>query len=200
MASRSLVAVIFGFSVGIVTAFAFRERPPEDTPPLRPAAARPIEGSAPASTPPPAAPERPALVPASAAPASAAAPAISAPSVPTPTDVEAAITSKDEFQAAAVACDEKDAGACRRAARAVELGEVVPKDLARAKTFRRVELTVLVRGCEKNSVEACLTLADRYLRGEGVAPSERTAAALIDHARESCERHPEDACRNVPKN
>jgi TPR repeat protein len=120
--------------------------------------------------------------------------------VPTPTDVEPAITSKDEFQAAAVACDEKDAGACRRAARAVELGEVVPKDLARAKTFRRVELTVLVRGCEKNSVEACVTLADRYLRGEGVAPSERTAAALIDHAREICERHPEDACRNVPKN
>jgi len=197
MASRSLVAVIFGLTVGIATAVAFRERATEDAPPLPPAAARPIEGSAPASTPPP--PELPALVIASAAPATSA-PATSAPSVPTPTDVEAAITSKDEFQAAAVACDEKDAGACRRAARAVELGEVVPKDLGRAKTFRRVELTVLVRGCEKNSVEACLILADRYLRGEGVAPSERTAAALIDHAREICERHPEDACRNVPKN
>jgi hypothetical protein len=109
------------------------------------------------------------------------------------------IESKADFEAAAIACDKKDAGACRRAASAVELGSVVPKDLERAKTFRKVELTVLVRGCEKGTVEACLTLADRYLRGDGLAQNERTATALIEHAREICSRRPEDACRGVPK-
>ena len=37
-------------------------------------------------------------------------------------------------------------------------------------------------------------------RGDGVAASERTATALIEHAREVCARRPEDACRNLPKN
>ena len=199
MASRSLVVVLFGFGIGIVAAVAFRDPAPEGVPPLPPAAARPVEGSRAADAPPTTA-ETPALAPASAPLIAPATSASSAPAAATPTESEPPITTKDEFQAAAVACDEKDARACRRAARAVELGEVVPKDLSRAKTFRRVELTVLVRGCEKNAVDACLTLADRYLRGDGVAASERTAIALIDHAREACARRPEDACQNLPKN
>ena len=199
MASRSLVVVLAGIGIGVVAAVSFQDPAPEGVPPLPPAAARAIEGS-PAAETPPKAPDAPALVSASAAPIAPVASLDAAATEATPTENEPPISSKDEFQAAAVACDEKDAGACRRAARAVELGDVVPKDLSRAKTFRRVELTVLVRGCEKNAVDACLTLADRYLRGDGVAASERTATALIDHAREVCARRPEDACRNLPKN
>ena len=171
-------------------------------PPLAPAAARPfdLDAEAPtqaASTQPNAAVS--ALGEPSPASQAAALPPASVAS-PTPIEGEAPIASKEEFEAAAIACDEKDAGACRRAAAAAELGAVVRKDPERAKTFRRVELTVLVRGCEKRSVEACLTLADRYLRGDGVTQNERTATALVEHIKEICALRPEDACRNVPAN
>jgi hypothetical protein len=99
-----------------------------------------------------------------------------------PAETDPPLASPEEFEAAAIACDEKDAGACRRAAAASELGTVVPKDLERAKTFRKVELTVLVRGCEKGAVAECLTLADRYLRGEGLAQRTRRSRSSITKA------------------
>jgi hypothetical protein len=74
----------------------------------------------------------------------------------------------------------------------------VAKDLERAKTLRRVELTILVRKCEKGGVEECLTLADRYLRGDGLEKNERTAEALIEHTKEICARRPVAACSAVP--
>jgi hypothetical protein len=77
---------------------------------------------------------------------------------------------------------------------------VVPKDEARAKTFRKVELTALVRACEKGGVDACLVLADRYLRGDGLERNERTASALIEHTKTLCAKKLEPACQRVPTN
>jgi TPR repeat protein len=180
----TLLAVLTGAGVGIAAAMVERGATESDPPALPPAAARPVAE-------------------ATVAPARAATPAVSAPASSSPASepfppTEPAIASPDEFQAAAIACDEKDAGACRRAALAADLGSVVPKDPERARTFRKVELTIVVRACEKGAVDACLTLADRYLRGDGLEQNDRTATALIAHARELCARRPEDACRNVP--
>jgi TPR repeat protein len=187
MKPTSRIAVLFGSGVGVAAAVGgFLGTRCESSPPPSPESARSI-----AEKPGPKAPAEPVPEPKQAAPASS----------PTdfPAEGDPPITSKADFEVAVVACDKKDAGACRRAASAVELGEVVPKDLERAKTFRKVELTVLVRGCEKGAVEECLTLADRYLRGDGLAQNERTATALIEHARELCSRNPVEACRSVPK-
>ena len=188
MRPTSLFAVLFGSGVGVAAAIGghtgTRDQPPE----LGPAAAQPVQARHEAS--PPSQRDAPRKTAASSA----------SPAEGPPLEDDPPIRSKEEFQAAAIACDEKDAGACRRAALASELGDVVPKDLARAKTFRRVELTVLVRACEKGGVDACLVLADRYLRGEGLAQSDRTATALIDHARELCAKKLEPACGRVPSN
>jgi hypothetical protein len=191
------IAVLFGTGVGFAAAVGgFLGTRSASSPPPPAESARPVVEKQE-----PQAPAEPSPEPQQAV--SAASPTDDAAKSPQgnfPAEGDPPITSKADFQAAAVACDEKDAGACRRAANAVELGEVVPKDLERAKTFRKVELTVLVRGCEKNAVDACLTLADRYLRGDGLARNERTATALIEHAREICSRNPVEACRSVPKN
>ncbi|HEX6765728.1 MAG TPA: hypothetical protein VF103_09630 [Polyangiaceae bacterium] len=188
MKSTSLFAVLIGSGVGVIAAIGGRaktgKQPP---PPLPPVAAQPLAEPAASAR----LPARP--------PAERTAPAPAATAQDTLAETETPIGSPEDFQAAAIACDEKDAGACLRAATAVELGAVVPKDPERAKTFRRVELTILVRGCEKGAVDSCLTLADRYLRGDGLARNERTALALVAHTRDLCSRHPEPACRNVPR-
>ncbi|HEX6275545.1 MAG TPA: hypothetical protein VFZ53_21035 [Polyangiaceae bacterium] len=186
MTSKAVIAVLAGAGVGVVAAVGLRSRTPPSPSPNPPAPARAASELAVAtktSAPAPVGPEVPETSPLPAAP-----------------DDDVPIATKEEFQAAAVACEEKDAGACRRAATAADVGTVVPKDAKRAKTFRRIELTTIVRGCEKGAVAACVTLADRYLRGDGVAQNERTATALIDHAREICSRKPDDACRGVPAN
>lgn len=191
MKTTSLFAVVFGSGVGVVAALGGRGGTADEPPPLPPAAAQSLE----ARKEPTRESERDERgVPRQPALRSAAPPAEAPPEVDPP------VRSKEEFQAAAIACDEKDAGACRRAARASELGDVVPKDLTRAKTFRRVELTALVRACERGGVDACLVLADRYLRGEGLEQSDRTAAALIDHTKTLCAKKLEPACSRVPTN
>jgi len=207
MTPKSLIAVLAGAGVGVFAAIGWRRAPDDQKPPpLAPAAARPFE--LPHAEPPAQAARSEPNVPSPARAEASPAPLPVVPSASTPPSVtplmaldgEVPIASEEEFEAAAIACDAKDAGACHRAAAAAELGVVVRKDPERAKTFRRVELTVLVRGCEKRSVVACLTLADRYLRGDGVAQSDRTATALVEHTKEICAKRPEDACRNVPTN
>jgi TPR repeat protein len=174
--------VLTGAGVGIAAAIVERGATESDPPPLPPAAAEPVAAPSAAPAPTPAVSAQ-----ASSAPASEPFP-----------PAEPAIASPAEFEAAAIACDEKDAGACRRAAAAADLGTVVRKDPERARTFRKVELTIVVRACEKGNVDACLALADRYLRGDGLEQNDRTATALIAHAKEICSRRPEDACKNVP--
>jgi hypothetical protein len=189
MKPTSLFAVLLGSGVGVAAAIAGYARTRDEPPPLSPAAARPLD---PRGKEPP--PRRHEGEPAKSAPSSARS------SEDTPPEDDPPIRTKEEFQAAAIACDEKDAGACRRAAIASELGDVVPKDRARAKTFRKVELTALVRACERSGVEACLVLADRYLRGDGLTQSDRTATALIEHAKTLCAKKLEPACGRVPTN
>lgn len=184
MKPTSLFAVFFGCGVGIAAALGGRAGPGDEPPPLAPAAALAVDARQ--KQEPPTRHDEPVKT--------------AAPSETVPLEDDPPIRSKDEFQRAAIACDEKDAGACRRAALASELGDVVPKDLARAKTFRKVELTALVRGCEKGGVDACLVLADRYLRGDGLAQSDRTATALIEHAKTLCAKKLEPACARVPTN
>jgi TPR repeat protein len=188
MRPTSLFAVLFGSGVGVAAAIGGYTDTPDAPPQLGPAAARPVHARNEASSP----SHRDAA-------RKIAASSVSPTEAP-PLEDDPPIRSKEEFQAAAVACDEKDAGACRRAALAAELGDVVPKDPNRAKTFRKVELTALVRACEKGGVDACLVLADRYLRGDGLAQSDRTATALIDHARALCAKKLEPACGRVPSN
>jgi hypothetical protein len=184
MKQATVLAVLTGAGVGIAAAIVERGATEGDPPPLPPAAAQPV-------------PER-TVAPAGAATPVASAQASSSPASDPFPPAERPIASPEEFEAAAIACDEKDAGACRRAAAAADLGTVVRKDPERARTFRKVELTIVVRACEKGGVEACLALADRYLRGDGLEQNDRTATALIAHTRELCTRRPEAACRNVP--
>jgi TPR repeat protein len=206
MTSKAFFAVLAGAGVGFVAAIGLWRPAPSKPPALAaaPGAAAPFAPPAPLE-----ATHRAteAELPVATAVTAVTTPAPSArpepsvpPSLPTAPDDEVPIATKEEFQAAAIACDEKDAGACRRAAAAADTGTVVPKDPERAKTFRKVELTAIVRACEKKTVTACLTLADRYLRGDGVAQNERTAAALIEHVKEICAHRHEDACRAVPSN
>lgn len=146
-----------GSGIGVGAALFGREtEKSEPAPLLAPAAARPFEAPA----------ERTAPAVASRTMEEKSAPSASSAPPRTLVENDPPITSQTEYEAAALACEGKDASACRRAARACETGEVVAKDLDRAKTLRRVELTILVRKCEKGSVEECLTLADRYLRGD----------------------------------
>jgi len=184
MKQATVLAVLTGAGVGIAAAIVERGATESDPPPLPPAAALPVAERTVASA--------GAIAPVVSAQAS------SSPASDTFPPAERAIATPEEFEAAAIACDEKDAGACRRAAAAADLGAVVRKDPERAKTFRKVELTIVVRACEKGGVEACLALADRYLRGDGLEQNDRTATALIAHAKVLCSRRPEDACRNVP--
>jgi TPR repeat protein len=184
MKQATLLAVLTGAGVGIAAAIVERGASEGDPPPLPPAVAQPVE--------------EPNVPPAEAKTPAVSASASSSPASEPFPPAEPAIASPEEFEAAAIACDEKDAGACRRAAAAADLGTVVRKDPERARTFRKVELTIVVRACEKGNVEACLALADRYLRGDGLEQNDRTATALIAHAKELCARRPEDACKNVP--
>lgn len=186
MNQGNVYAVLLGTGVGVAVALLQREGARESPPPLPPAAAQPFPSER----------ERRAEVAArpetSVSPDPSAVESATSHGVPTP--LEEPIASQQELGAAVLACEKRDAGACRRAALAAENGTVAPKDLALAKRLRRIELTLIVRACEKSSVEACLALADRYARGDGLARNERTARALHEHVRTLCARRPEPAC------
>jgi len=94
----------------------------------------------------------------------------------------------DELTAAEIKCYQKDPESCRRSADAYDAGLIVPRDAERARHYRKVELTQLVRHCERDSPSACLVLSARYQSGDGVARSTRQAAALVDRARMLCRR------------
>jgi hypothetical protein len=183
------LAVVLGAAAGVGLALA---RKSDDPPPLAPAAARPL-ATMPAAVAPPASAaavrpagtgtENPASSSRGAPPASAGG-LVLKPPTPLPP-----ITTPDELTAAEVKCYQKDPEACRRAADAYEAGRMVPRDAERARNYRKVELTQLVRGCERDSPNSCLVLAERYQSGDGVARSTRQAAALVDRARTLCRRN-----------
>lgn len=188
------LAVVFGAAAGVGLALA---RKAEDPPPLPPAAARPLAAPAAPAAPPAAVAAAvipsasPSASPGSETPAApgSAAPVASGSVVLKPPPPLPPITTPDELTAAEIKCYQKDPEACRRAADAYEAGRMVPRDAERARNYRKVELTQLVRGCERDSPSFCLVLAERYQSGDGVARSTRQAAALVDRARTLCRRN-----------
>jgi hypothetical protein len=133
--------------------------------------------------------------PAASAEAPASAPAAADSSLPFATPLPP-VTSKSELDRAEIRCYEVDPEECGRAADAYDIGQLVPRDVARAARLRKVELTRLVRHCEERSPHACLVLAGRYETGQGVDENDRHARALVEHARELCRRHPTGECVN----
>ena len=185
MRNATWIAVLIGGAAGAVAALARQPEPAElAEPELRPVAALP----APALTTAPAAASS--LPPAAAPSAVAVAAKGLAPAPRTPI-----VGSRYELTGYEIACHEKkDPGACRAAAGAYEDGKVVDADLTRAKLFRKIELTFLVKHCESQLPAACSDLAYRYQRGDGVAKNERTAEVLLQRARELCAGRRSDAC------
>jgi TPR repeat protein len=184
------LAVILGAAAGVGLALV---RKADDPPPLAPAAARPLATANAAAL--PAAPAPSAATP--VASATELGPAADAAGPPPPGSSESALkpsaplpplATPDELTAAEIKCYQKEPEACRRAADAHEAGRIVPKDAERARHYRKIELTQLVRNCERDSPNACLILAERYQTGDGVARSARQTAALVDRARTLCRR------------
>jgi hypothetical protein len=99
-----------------------------------------------------------------------------------------------EVTRAEMACDARDKAGCLRAAVAYESGVVVPKNLSLARSYRKRELTLVVRSCDARSPAGCLALSERYAKGDGVERSEKTAEALVVHAREICKLRRSSEC------
>lgn len=175
-------------SAPVPTASEPPDAPSSVAPPEAPASSLPAE-AAPAAS---AAETSPGSLPAPAVTASAATPPSALPlATPLPP-----VTSKSELERAEIRCYEVDPEECGRAADAYDIGQLVPRDVARATRLRKVELTRLVRRCEERSPHACLVLAGRYEAGQGVDENDRHARALVEHARELCRRHPTAECVN----
>jgi TPR repeat protein len=190
MSPKSLVSIATGAGLGVLGAVFLQMDPAE---PADASAASP-----------------PAAVTASAVP-----PLESQPAPPTPVPAEPAVLTASqksetiarpaanepktaaEVTRAEMACDARDKGGCIRAAIAYETGNVVPKNPELARTYRKRELTLVVRGCEARSPAACLTLSERYARGEGVEQSSLKSEALVRHAREICVLRPTAECADL---
>lgn len=204
----SLLAIVLGGTGGAAAALAGSANVPLPTPavsapPLGPLAAlaaparsAAVVGPA-ASARVPAGPALTAIVTASpsgttAAPATAlAAPATSADVAPLPATPEALLRTE-------VRCDEGKSESCIIAARSYESGSAGATDAEKAAKYRRIAITMWISHCDKNSVEACVTLSKLYRMGEGVPKSERNANALIERARELCKYNDTAACRGLP--
>ncbi|HEY3493575.1 MAG TPA: hypothetical protein VGK73_02770 [Polyangiaceae bacterium] len=189
-------AVLIGAVVGVSAALARRGDEPSPAPGAAdaPAVARREEPApepvGPAANPTSEAP----LNPVAATLASALLPAAGQPAATLRVPAPPAVASLDELKAIEIRCYDQDTVACRRAAAAYDAGGVVARDAARAENYRKVELTQLVRQCEKRLPLACLRLADRYDEGDGVARDARRAQKLADHAGELCSKRPVEGC------
>jgi TPR repeat protein len=194
--SGGTFAVLIGALIGVTAALARRS---EDAPVVVPAAApepAPLALRADEATAPPAPAPVPASVQASSLP-SAAASASKVSSPATPLAVPDAPATVEELKATEVRCYAQDHLACRRASIAYEAGQLVPRDSDRAQNYRKVELTQLVRQCEKRQPVACVRLAELYAAGDVVAPNARKAEQLRAHARDLCARHAREGCSEI---
>jgi hypothetical protein len=186
------IAILLGAAVGATAALSLRHNaaPPRpalaaQAPSPRPRAAEPPvpPASAPALAPPAASADPLVLVP---APATGPAPTGSSPFRLAP--ALPPVTTAAELERAEVRCYEAAPEECGRAADAYDVGQLVARDPERAARLRKIELTRLVRACERRSPHACLVLAGRYASGQGVPESEKHALGLVEHARDLC-RH-----------
>jgi len=199
MRSWGGAAILLGAAVGATAALALREN---TTPPAPPRAQSAKPSAAPRSPPPaPSARADTAGVPSStqtaaepgaatgtaSARGASASPAPSAAPFPLPAPLPPA-TSTAEVEQAEIRCYEVDPEECGRAADAYDTGVLVRHDAEHALQLRKVELTRLVRACEKRSPHACFVLAGRYESGQGVDENDKHALGLLEHARDLCRR------------
>jgi TPR repeat protein len=194
MRRATWIAVLIGGAAGTAAALANKPADSLAPPALEPAAAMPAAMETQlVPPPPPASPEPPASASAAALNRPTLAAADYAPVPLTPT-----VGSRYELTGYEIACyEKKDPGACRAVATAYEEGKVVPGDLGRAKLFRKIELTFLVKHCESQVAAACSDLSYRYQRGVGVARSERNAQTLLARAKELCGGRKSDFCASL---
>ena len=191
MSAKSLLSIATGAGLGVFSAVLLQMDPAERAAAREPARETTVKSPTqtervkPVETTSTAAPAEPAVLTASQTATPAARPADDGPKTPA------------EVTRAEMACDARDRTGCIRAALAYESGSVVPRNPALARTYRKRELTLVVRGCEARSPAACVTLSERYSRGEGVEQSERTAEALMRHAREICQLRRSPECENL---
>ena len=188
-------AILLGAAVGATAALALRENapPPGARPALSARAQNGAASPAPTTSQGPSGPSGPPA----AATEPFGPPPVSGP--PTASTGAVALASKFPFAAALppatsvaeverseIRCYETAPEECGRAADAYDLGQLVPRDAERAAKLRKIELTRLVRACEKRSPHACLVLAGRYESGQGVPENDKHAQGLLEHARDLC--------------
>jgi TPR repeat protein len=199
-------AVLLGTIVGVTAALARRgddqPTPPPEPQPPQASAEREPPATAPARAPAsPANETKPAALDAAAggSPPSTAvvAPLVSAQASASHLPPPAPVASLAELKASEIKCYEQDPVACRRASDAYAAGTIVQRDNARAENYRKVEITQLVRLCEKSDARACLGLADLHAAGDGVAQDARRAQQLAEHARLICRRKPSAECQKL---
>lgn len=196
MTPKSLLSIATGAGLGVLGAVFLQMDPAEQAAAREPApnaaapkaneaevTAKPLEAPAPEPKPVPA---EPAVLTASQRMKPALRPS-----------AEGAPETPAEVTRAEMACDARDKAGCLRAAVAYETGAVVPQNLALARSYRKRELTLVVRGCDARSPAACATLSDRYARGEGVEQSQLKAEALMRHAHEICKLRRSRECDSL---
>ncbi|MEO7032717.1 MAG: hypothetical protein ABI548_02715 [Polyangiaceae bacterium] len=200
------VAIVMGGTGGTIAALAGSASDPAPAPaayaaPLLPVAVvtAQVQASTPAADPTaPAGPALTAVVTASPSAAPAPSPAATVAEPATSADVAPLPTTPESLLHAEMRCDQGKSESCIIAARSYESGSAGATDADKAAKYRRIALTMWISHCDKNSVDACVTLAKLYRAGEGVPKNERNADALIDRARELCKYNDSPACRGLP--
>ncbi len=175
MSPKSLLSIATGAGFGVLGA-VFLQMDPAEPAPARAAADKPRDT----------APSEPIAVEAKPSPAPVQVVNASTQAAPAKPAEPAGPKTAAEVTRAEMACDARDKAGCLRAAEAYEAGVAVPQNLALARSYRKRELTLVVRSCEARSPSGCLELSRRYARGEGVEQNDKTAEALVAHARELC--------------
>ncbi|MFZ5889768.1 MAG: hypothetical protein ACOY0T_01755 [Myxococcota bacterium] len=93
---------------------------------------------------------------------------------------------------AQIACNRSIPDACERAARALESGRAGTKDPTRARSLKRIALTIYVKQCEASRPAACARLAEMYEVGETVQKSEKSVQGLRARVAELCKARPNE--------
>jgi hypothetical protein len=132
---------------------------------------------------------------ASSAPVSASV----APAKPSPVFDLSEPKSAAELLETQIACNRSQPEACERAARALESGTSGTKDPARARSLKRIALTLYVKQCEGSRPAACARLAEMYETGETVQKNEKSVQGLRVRVTELCRTRPTElGCAAAP--
>lgn len=127
----------------------------------------------------------------SALPAASAKAADSAGAARTPPPAKRAFdlsepTSQENLLAAQIQCNRASPEECERAALGLDSGALGTKDPPRARSLRRIALTLYVKQCETGRALACARLAEMYEVGDIVQVNPRNAQALRARVTELC--------------